>query len=58
MHSKRDSIPVSKHLPPDARDMLVKASKVQPTNADPHARDKAINQAVQRIQTQHPKLFR
>lgn len=50
--------PVSRHLPPDAAAELVKASKVKPTPSDPMARTKAIERAVLKIRTKHPKLFR
>lgn len=50
-------VPVSKKLPEDARDALVKAAKTAPSAADPLRRQKAIEKATQRIQQQYPEHF-
>lgn len=49
-----EKLPVIKLLPPDAREALVKASKIK----DPFARQAAIEEATERARWRYPKYFK
>jgi len=49
--------PVATVLPPAARRLLQRAAQTPVTPADPLARIKAIEQAVEQIQRQYPEFF-
>jgi hypothetical protein len=48
----------SKLLPADARKMLADAAKVENTEMNPMARERAINRVTKRIKQMYPKYFR
>lgn len=54
----RCMLPVSRHFPPVIRDALVRAAATPLTPADPLARVKAIDHAVERARRAYPELFR
>jgi hypothetical protein len=47
-----------KLLPPDAMAELQRAATVEPTQADPLRRQKAIEAAIARLRLKYPGLFR
>lgn len=49
---------ISTLLPPDARQVLIDASKTPVTAADAMARRKAIDQAIQRVKRKYPQFFK
>jgi hypothetical protein len=56
---------ISNHLPPAARDLLVKAANYpvpRRLNAldeyDEHMRKQAIEHAIQRVKTEYPQFFK
>lgn len=48
----------SKILPADARKMLADAAKIENTELNPMARERAINRVTKRIKQMYPKYFR
>ena len=50
-------LPPARILPPDAVAELQKAARVRVLKADPLARVKAINHAVEQIQYRYPEFF-
>lgn len=49
--------PVSRHLPFDARTLLVRASQTPVPHGDPLARVRAVEAASEKIRYQFPRFF-
>ncbi|HHV49103.1 MAG TPA: hypothetical protein GXX56_09120 [Rhodocyclaceae bacterium] len=50
-------LPVSNLLPEDARRALINAAQTPITRADPLARVKAIEKAIERVKREYPQFF-
>lgn len=50
--------PPATTLPPDAAKLLKQAAQTPITRADPLARVKAIEKAVERVKRQYPQFFK
>lgn len=52
------TLPMSFHLPPEARMALARAAETRVTKTDPMARVKAVEAATARVRASYPELFK